>query len=157
MRASRAAMSEKDLEPLLRRVADALERLSPPPAGAPDAKAADAFVWRSDAQTLEPVHAVNRVDLSLLRGIEQVRQARVVRIEVLDRQKEAENIIARTPGAANVVADGLEINFEFDGTREELIRLHTELVKSDIPLLWFREMETDLFDVFMAVTEGKVQ
>ncbi len=89
--------------------------------------------------------------------IEQVRENRLIKIEVHGREKEAENLIARCDGASNVVADGLEINFEFDGTREQLIRLHADLVKAEIPVLWFREVETDLFDVFMAVTEGKVQ
>ena len=66
-------MSEHDLDPILRRIADALERLAPPPAPAPDLARADAFVWHAEPEGLEPVSSVNRVDLALLKGIDQVR------------------------------------------------------------------------------------
>lgn len=89
--------------------------------------------------------------------IESVRQKRQIRLEVHDRVKDAERILVRTSGTDNVVADGLEVNFEFDGTREALVDLHAKLIHAGVPLLWFRELETDLMDVFMAVTEGKVQ
>jgi predicted AAA+ superfamily ATPase len=54
----------------LRRVAEALERLAPPAQAAPDLETADAFVWRADNDTLEPVAAVNRVAIGLLKGID---------------------------------------------------------------------------------------
>jgi predicted AAA+ superfamily ATPase len=65
-------MSENDkTEALLARIADALERLVPPTDPEPDFEAADAFVWRAEKASLEPVVTVNRVDLSLLKGIER--------------------------------------------------------------------------------------
>lgn len=57
----------------LRRIADALERLRPPPATAPDFDAADAFVWQADPDELQPVTQVSRVDLALLQGIDRAR------------------------------------------------------------------------------------
>jgi uncharacterized protein len=57
----------------LARIAAALERLSPAPADAPDWTAAGAFVWHTDPDRLEPVANVNRVDLSLLLGIDRAR------------------------------------------------------------------------------------
>ena len=65
-------MSDETL-PLLRRIADALDRLAPPPPAAPDFAAADAFVWQSQPEALVPVPRVSRVDLGLLRGIDRVR------------------------------------------------------------------------------------
>ena len=59
-------------EDALTRIADALERLSPAPAPAPDF-AASAFVWHPDPDRLVPVETVNRVDLSLLVGINRSR------------------------------------------------------------------------------------
>src|SRR4029077_16439510 len=56
-----------DLTDTLRRIAEALERLSPRVAAAPDLSAADAFVWHPDGRRLVPVPKVNRVDMSLLR------------------------------------------------------------------------------------------
>jgi predicted AAA+ superfamily ATPase len=62
-----------DLTPLLARIAGALERLAPPAPVAPDFLAADAFVWRPEGQGLSPVPCVNRVEMSLLKGIDRVR------------------------------------------------------------------------------------
>ena len=58
---------------LLARIADALERLAPPPPPAPDFSAAGAFVWHAANLTLQPVAKVNRVDIALLHGIDRVR------------------------------------------------------------------------------------
>jgi uncharacterized protein len=63
----------RKLEPLLHRIAAALDRLAPPPPPAPDLGGADAFVWHADRGWLEPVPTVNRVDLDLLQGIDRVR------------------------------------------------------------------------------------
>ncbi len=54
------------------RIAAALERLAgaPPPC---DFSAADAFVFAAGTATLVPVPRVNRVDIGLLRGIDQAR------------------------------------------------------------------------------------
>jgi predicted AAA+ superfamily ATPase len=55
----------------LSRIADALERLAPPPPARADLSAADAFVWHPAAPRLAPVPVVARVPLDLLRGVEQ--------------------------------------------------------------------------------------
>lgn len=57
---------------VLGRIAAALERLAPAPAAAPGF-AATAYVWHADPDHLQPVETVNRVDLSLLLGINRSR------------------------------------------------------------------------------------
>jgi predicted AAA+ superfamily ATPase len=59
------------MEQLLQRIAEALERIAPPPPGAPSLAGADAFVWHPAPPTLAPVHKISRVPLNLLQGIEQ--------------------------------------------------------------------------------------
>jgi predicted AAA+ superfamily ATPase len=54
------------------RVAEALERLAPSRPAAFDPAAAPAFVWHA-AGWLEPVEKVNRVEISLLKGIDRTR------------------------------------------------------------------------------------
>jgi len=66
-------MPSDSLIPLLTRIADALDRLAPPPPAPFDLKAADAFVWHTGPDRLEPVPAVNRVEIALLQGIERQR------------------------------------------------------------------------------------
>ncbi|MFV2052477.1 ATP-binding protein [Aliiroseovarius sp. YM-037] len=57
----------------LKRIADALERMNPPAAAAPDFDAADAFIWHVAPDHLAPVQEVNRVALDLLLGINRAR------------------------------------------------------------------------------------
>ena len=58
---------------MLERIANALERMSPPPAKAPEFRMAEAFVWQADPDMLVPVARVNRVDVDLLVGIDRSR------------------------------------------------------------------------------------
>ncbi len=67
------AAADDALADRLERIAAALERLAPRPPALPDLSAADAFVWHGESGALQPVAKVNRVDLDLLRGIDQVR------------------------------------------------------------------------------------
>jgi len=60
-------------EAQLKRIAEALERLAPAPMAAPDFAAAEAFVWHVEPDRLQPVAKVNRVDMSLLVGIDRSR------------------------------------------------------------------------------------
>ena len=57
----------------LTRIAEALERISPPPPAVPDFKNQDAFMWNATPPSLVPVLKVNRVDLSLLQGVDSSR------------------------------------------------------------------------------------
>ena len=56
----------------LERIAAALERLAPAPLPAPDF-AAEAFVWHTGPDRLDPVLQVSRVDIGLLIGVNRSR------------------------------------------------------------------------------------
>ncbi len=58
---------------LLERIAQALERISPPPVAAPDLSTASAFVWSPDPDRLVPVAKVSALDVGLLIGIDRAR------------------------------------------------------------------------------------
>lgn len=66
-------MSKPENDNDLRRIADALERISPASKPTPDFSAASAFVWHADDGRLEPVVTVNRIPLALLKGIDGAR------------------------------------------------------------------------------------
>lgn len=63
-------MTDSQIAPLLRRIADALERRNPAVPPEPDFEIASAFVWHAEDAHLEPVASVNRIELTLLKGIE---------------------------------------------------------------------------------------
>jgi hypothetical protein len=57
---------------LLARIAEALERLAPPPPPAPSLDGADAFVWHPEpVARLAPVPKVARVEIGLLQGVDR--------------------------------------------------------------------------------------
>src|SRR5262245_60081987 len=68
-------------EPAFERVAAALERLAPPARAAPQFGATDAFSWHPDERRLQPVAKVNRVEMSLLKGIDRMRDVLVENTE----------------------------------------------------------------------------
>jgi uncharacterized protein len=91
---------------VLERIAAALERLAPPPPPAPDFAAAEAFVWHPEGRRLTPVRRVNRVDMSLLKGIDRVRDLLVENTERFARGLPANNALlwgARGMGKSSLV------------------------------------------------------
>lgn len=62
-----------DLLHEVKRLADALDRLAGPPAVQNDLTIADCFVWMPARQQLQPIKRPNRVELSLIRGVDHVR------------------------------------------------------------------------------------
>jgi predicted AAA+ superfamily ATPase len=90
----------------LTRIAEALERLRPPPAPVPDWRAAGAFVWHADPDRLEPVTRVNRVPLGLLRGIDRARDTLLANTQQFARGLPANNALlwgARGMGKSSLV------------------------------------------------------
>ncbi|HEY6026919.1 MAG TPA: ATP-binding protein [Pseudolabrys sp.] len=87
------------------RIADALERLAPPSKAAPDLDGADAFIWHPDGR-LMPVPRVNRVEMSLLKGVDRVRDTLVENTERFARGLPANNALlwgARGMGKSSLV------------------------------------------------------
>lgn len=105
-RKSAAALPKADTDPLvLARIADALERLAPPARKPINLEAADAFVWQPDGQ-LSPVPHVNRVGMSLLKGIDRVRDMLIENTERFARGLPANNALlwgARGMGKSSLV------------------------------------------------------
>ena len=66
------------LSGLLDRIARALERLVPTVPAATDFDAAQAFVWQTEPDGFLPVAEINRVPLTLLKGIDRMRDTLLV-------------------------------------------------------------------------------
>jgi len=128
-------MTDKpSLEPLLQRIADALDRLAPAPAPKHDLEAADAFVWHAERQWLEPVPTVNRVEISLLKGIDRVRDILMDNTERFAGGLPANNVLlwgARGMGKSSLVK---AVHAAINAQRPRALVL-VEIHREDIPSL----------------------
>jgi predicted AAA+ superfamily ATPase len=119
------------------RIAATLDRMAPPVGTKPDFAAADAFVWHADGKRLEPVTHVNRVEMSLLKGIDRMRDTLVENTERFAKGLPANNALlwgARGMGKSSLVkAVHAEINAQKKGALK-LIEIHREEIES-LPVL----------------------
>ncbi len=121
----------------LTRIADALDRLAPAASRKPDLSLADAFIWKAESASLEPVPEVNRIDFDLLRGIERQTQILLENTRIFAAGLPANNALlwgARGMGKSSLVkAVHARVN-ELAPTAKDrtvLVEIHRE----DIPSL----------------------
>ncbi len=115
---------------VLARIAAALERMAPAPKPAPDFEVADAFVWHVEPDRLEPVNAVNRVDLALLVGIDRSRNTLLENTRQFARGLPANNALlwgARGMGKSSLVK-----------------AIHAEVLRQGLPLKIIEVQREDL-------------
>ncbi len=97
-------MSSLD-DPLIR-IAQALERMSPAPEPTPDLTKADAFIWHTGPDRLEPIAQVSRVDIEVLHGIDRARDTLMANTLQFARGAAANNALlwgARGMGKSSLV------------------------------------------------------
>lgn len=124
----------KDITILLARIADALDRLAPPPPVAPDLQSAEAFVWHAEGHRLTPVRRVNRIEVSLMRGVDRQRDALLDNTLRFARGLPANNALlwgARGMGKSSLVK---AIHAEVSGQCAGALAL-VEIHREDIPTL----------------------
>jgi len=140
-KAARRAPQSKTSSPaadISLRIAAALERLAPQAPPPPDFGAADAFIWYPDGRRLAPVPRVNRVEMSLLKGIDRVRDMLVENTERFARGLPANNALlwgARGMGKSSLVkAVHAETNVANGGKagsgKLKLVEIHREDIES---------------------------
>src|SRR5579863_9079212 len=119
---------------ILSRIAAALERLAPAAPAAPDFAAAEAFVWYPEGRRLAAVRRVNRVEMSLLKGIDRVRDLLVENTERFARGLPANNALlwgARGMGKSSLVkAAHASIGAAHPAAGLKLIEIHREDIES---------------------------
>jgi predicted AAA+ superfamily ATPase len=123
---------------VLERIADALERLAPSPVRLPALDSADAFAWQPDGRRLIPVPRVNRVEMSLLRGIDRVRDVLVDNTERFAKGLPANNALlwgARGMGKSSLVkASHADVNASLRKQGKQaplkLVEIHREDIES---------------------------
>ena len=123
---------------VLERIAIALERLAPRGASETDFSAADAFAWHPEGRQLVPVPRVNRVEMSLLKGIDRVRDVLVENTERFAKGLPANNALlwgARGMGKSSLVkASHAGVNAAIAKTGKQsplkLVEIHREDIET---------------------------
>ncbi len=115
----------------LNRIAEALERMAPRGAAAPDFDGADAFVWHSDPDRLVPVTKVSRVDLDLLLGVSRSRDTLLANTVQFARGYPANNALLW--GARGMGKSSLVKAVHAEVLRQDLSLKIVELQREDLP------------------------
>ena len=123
---------------MLKRIADALERLSGSARPRIDLHAADAFVWHPNPPVLQPVKDVSRIDLPLLHGIDRARDTLIENTRRFANHLPANNALlwgARGMGKSSLVkAIHATISAEQSGDGRNLLKL-IEIHREDVETL----------------------
>ncbi|HET7716340.1 MAG TPA: ATP-binding protein [Bauldia sp.] len=130
-------MSDESLRSIaeqLDRLVKLVERTAPPAPNPPDFDAADAFVWHPEGRRLQPVAKVSRVDLSLLKGIDRMRDILLDNTERFARGFPANNVLlwgARGMGKSSLVkAAHAAVNRMPGIPPAKLIEIHREDIET---------------------------
>lgn len=118
----------------LTRIADSLDRLAPPAPAPINIDAGSAFVWEAEQNTLRPIPKVSYVDLSMLHGIDRVKDILLDNTMRFAKGLPANNALlwgARGMGKSSLVkAIHALVNADIN-TKLALVEIHRE----DIPSL----------------------
>jgi predicted AAA+ superfamily ATPase len=110
------------------------ERTAPPATVPPDFDAADAFVWQPEGRRLQPVPQVSRVDLSLLRGVDRMRDILLDNTLRFARGLPANNVLlwgARGMGKSSLVkAAHASVNQTPGIAAAKLVEIHREDIET---------------------------
>src|SRR5256885_10583454 len=135
----RASAQAPASQATVERIARALERLAPSTPETPRFAAADAFSWHPDERRLVPVANVNRVEMSLLKGIDRMRDMLLENTERFVRGLPANNALlwgARGMGKSSLVkavhaaVNAAHARRKTSDGRLKLIEIHREDIES---------------------------
>ncbi len=127
-----AGEAEQQIVERLERIAKALERLAGAPPAAPDFGAHAAFVWHAAGNRLSEVVKVNRVELDLLKGIDQVRDILLENTRRFADGLPANNALlwgARGMGKSSLVK-AVHADVDRGSGRLKLIEIHREDIEA---------------------------
>ncbi len=126
-------MAQDDLQNTLDRICAALERMAPKPRAGMDFSQADAFIWHTSSDELRPVQKVNRVDMSLLHGIDRLRDTLLENTQRFSSGLPANNALlwgARGMGKSSLVKAVHHTVSKQTGSSLKLIEIHREDIES---------------------------
>ena len=145
-----------EIKSLLERIASTLDLIAPKPVVSPDFEQFDAYVWHAVPPSLHPVENVNRVDMSLLQGIDRLRDILLENTTRFTKGLPANNALlwgARGMGKSSLVkAVHHQVNLSITTTNDvkplKLIEIHREDIEALPTLLSLLRRSDFRFIVF---------
>jgi ABC-2 type transport system ATP-binding protein len=89
--------------------------------------------------------------------LERVRKRRQLSLRIVGSTATLERMLIEQPGVSNVHEAGDRLELELDGGDIEQVQLIARLVAAGVPILEFSAHRADLEDLFIEITEGRVQ
>ncbi len=121
-------MTRSTTSAVFERIASALERLAPPLSPPPDFAAAEGFIWMAEAGAFQPVSAISRVPLKLLKGVDHMRAALYENTERFAKGFPANNALlwgARGMGKSSLVK-AVHASVSVGASALKLVEIHRE-------------------------------
>ena len=131
-------MNEENLIQVLTRIANSLDRIAPDRDSKNDLSTADAFVWNAKSKWLEPISNVNRIEIQLLKGIEQQLQILLDNTERFANNLPSNNALlwgARGTGKSSLIKAVHAKICEKIVNSPALVEIHREDIPTLPPLL----------------------
>ena len=89
--------------------------------------------------------------------LQRVRQRRLLSVRLAGSLERLERFLTEQPGVLNVHEAGPCLEFEFEGGDDEQVQLVSRVIGAGFPVLEFSAHSGGLEDLFIEITEGRVQ
>ena len=126
----------ENIAPYLSRIADALDRLRPPPAEQVDLFAHEGYIWEAKTKVFHAINSIQRLPLDSLKGIQQQRDTLMANTRAFAEGRRANNALlwgARGTGKSSILKAVHGTLIE-DGYNIGLVEIQREDL-ADLPLV----------------------
>lgn len=87
--------------------------------------------------------------------MKQMTKVRRIQMKPLDNMEALIKLLSEQPMVEDVIENTFDIEFSFKGTDQELAALLKQIILADIAIVYFKEKEGNLEEIFMQVTGGE--
>ncbi|CAI8274304.1 MAG: Uncharacterised protein [Alphaproteobacteria bacterium UBA4588] len=126
----------ENIAPYLSRIADALDRLRPPPAEQVDLFAHEGYIWEAKTKVFHAINSIERLPLDSLKGIQQQRDTLMANTRAFAEGRRANNALlwgARGTGKSSILK-AVHGKLIEDGYNIGLVEIQREDL-ADLPLV----------------------
>ena len=113
------------------------------------------------SEICDSVAVIEKGELQAMGSVEEIVRGitphREIYVRTLTGADQAQRALAEMPHIQSLRLDRSGVAFDFEGSQEDLSALLAALVAKNLQVVEFAARETDLEDVFLKLTEGKVQ